>query len=295
MDYSNFYKTPLGKRYIEGKLPIIAGYCTVPDRKRAIEIACQLNTIENIVAQRGGAYKPRTSPHEFQGWGKKGLEWLKEAYKESGLPIVTEIIDPRDVGVFTEVFGSNLGKYVIPQIGSRNMQNFPLLRELCKMRDDYAVTVLLKRGMWANIDEIIGAIQYLIYKILESGIKKVKQSLPILFCLRGIRDPNYRGLYRFCPDMKDIPIIKEELKKRGLFNVIVGFDPSHAAGNNIYVQEIARKAVKYGADFLLIETMLDSDSRTRLKCDPKQAITITQLKQLISKLQKIHSERVGIQ
>lgn len=287
-----FSSTPLRKRYRDDKFPIIAGYCTLRSRKSTLRMSSHLEQIKNVVAQRGSAYKTRTSPFSFQGVGREGLEWLKETYEKYELPIVTEIISASHARIFIDVFGPHLGEYVILQVGARNMQNTVLLRELCRMRKEYGVTVLLKRGMCANFKEIIGALQYLRYEILDDGTRKlVRPELPILLCLRGIRDLDYRGPYRFFPDIEDIPLVRNELKERGLDSVLVGFDPSHPAGNHAYVGRIAEKAVEHGADFLLIETMLNEDEREQLLCDKEQAITINALKSLIQRLQEIFKTR----
>jgi len=282
-DYVSLFRdTPLKKRYNNGDLPIIAGYCAVPDIERTIEMSRSLSKLPNVVCVRGGAYKPRTKPDSFQGLGEEGLKYLVEARELTGLPIVTEIIDPGDVDLF--------GKYGVDvwQIGSRNMQNFPLLRKVGENRGK--TPVLLKRGMSSKPEEVLGSIDYL----GDTGL--------ILLCLRGLQKMDYgnpeiarlrEGMYhqnpeyRFHCDVDDIEPLKELLKDRN--HVIVGFDPSHVSGSHVYVPKVSREAVEHSADFLLIETMLDNDERHGLKCDANQAITTSELEQLISELQKIYS------
>ncbi len=288
---SLFQGTPLEERYSGGDLPIIAGYCTVPDRERTIRMSRSLLRLPNVVCVRGGACKPRTHPDSFRGYGIKGLEWLKMAHEITGLPIVTEIMDSGDLKTFEKVFGPNMSKYVILQIGSRDMQAYGLLKSVGEMRKRYSnLTVLLKRGMCAEPEEVLGSIDYL----GDTGL--------ILLCLRGLQKMDYGSTeiarlreeiphqnpeYRFHCDVDDIEPLKELLKDRD--SVIVGFDPSHIAGNHIYVPRVAREAVEHGADFLLIETMLDNDRRDKLKCDAEQAITTSELEKLISELQEIYS------
>jgi len=294
MDNLDIYRmTPFGNRVQENQLPIIAGYCAVPDRERTLEMAQELQKLSYVIGQRGGSFKPRTSPDSFQGHGREGLEWLREAYESTKLPIVTEIMSPRQLEAFKEVFGINMSQYVIPQIGSRNMQNYPLLQTLANERKkNLNLTVLLKGGLSATEEEILGAIRY-----LGEG--------PLLFCLRGLQWPNHGDKVReeseklphqhqgsrFWVDVDHIAKIQSYLRNRGIRNVSVGYDPSHVAGRYDLVGPIAMDAVEHGADFLLIETMLDDDDRGTLPCDANQAVTIKQLNSLSSDCQRIYDER----
>ncbi len=201
----------------------MAGPCAVESRE-------QLMTVAKAVAEagasmlRGGAYKPRTRPTAFQGLGEEGLRLLREASLETGLPVVTEVMDPRDV----EVVGRHVAML---QIGSRSMQNFPLLREAGRSE----MPVLLKRGASATIDELVHAAEY----IAQEGNEQ------IVFCERGLRsfDPSTR----FLLDLAAVPV----LKSKSPFPVVV--DPSHGTGHCHLVAPLTRAAVAVGADGLLIE------------------------------------------
>ena len=196
---------------------------------------------------------------------------------------------------FKEVFGKKMSNYVVLQVGSRTMQTYDLLKAIGREREkDPKLTVLLKRGMCARPEEILGAIRY-----LGPG--------PVLFCLRGMQhldvyDPSlknkelelphqYEGS-RYFSDVGHIEGMKNRLSKNGLNNIIVGFDPSHVGGRSDLVEKIAEDAVRLGAEFLLIETMLDGDKREEL-CDGRQALTVSRLKELYSILQRTYLERRG--
>lgn len=208
----------------EKKVVLIGGPCAVEDQNQMNAISAAV-TRSGGVMLRGGAWKPRTNPYDFQGLGAEGLEILKATRANSGLPFVTEVMDPRDVAQVAEVAD-------MLQIGSRNVQNFPLLREAGAS----GVPVLLKRGMMITIDEWLGAAEYL----MAAG------ATDVVFCERGIRtfDPSLRNTL----DIGAIAVLKE----RTHLPVIV--DPSHAAGARKYVATLARAAVAAGADGLLIET-----------------------------------------
>ena len=190
---------------------------------------------------RGGAYKPRTSPDSFQGLGEAGLELLDDASRATGLRVVTEVLDPRDVERVAETAA-------VLQIGSRSMQNVPLLREVGRTR----VPVLLKRGYAATLDELVHAADY----VRREGNEAV------MFCERGVRgfDPSTRNLL----DLAAVPI----LKRRTGLPVIV--DPSHGTGRADLIAPMARGAAAVGADGLLIE--VHPDPRTALSDGP-QALT----------------------
>jgi 3-deoxy-7-phosphoheptulonate synthase len=209
------------------KVVIIAGPCAIEGRDEFMESASFVKDAGASVL-RGGAYKPRTSPYSFQGLEKEGLGILKEVGDKTGLKIVTEVIDTRDVELFES--------YVdIIQIGARNMQNFRLLKEVgssCK-------PVLLKRGLCATIDEWLMAAEY----IMSEGNKN------IILCERGIR--TYETSTRNTLDLSAIPV----LKSKSHLPVIV--DPSHAAGTWRYVPSLSKAAVAAGADGLIIEVHHD--------------------------------------
>lgn len=209
---------------IGGKeIVIFAGPCAVESRKQLLETAKVVYSGgANIL--RGGAFKPRTSPYSFQGLGEEGLKYLSEARDETGLPIVTEVMDTRKMELVC--------KYTdIIQIGSRSMHNFPLLKEAGKCRKP----VLFKRGLMAPIDEYLLAAEY----ILNEGNNQV------ILCERGIR--TFETSTRNTLDLSAIPI----LKRRTHLPVIV--DPSHATGHNWIVPAMAKAAIAAGADGIMIE------------------------------------------
>jgi 3-deoxy-7-phosphoheptulonate synthase len=173
---------------------------------------------------RGGAFKPRTSPYAFQGLGQAGLEILKEARDETGLPIVTELMDARDVEAVVEAAD-------VIQIGARNMQNFSLLSEVGRAEKP----VLLKRGTSASIEELLMAAEY----VVKEGNSQV------MLCERGMR--TFERATRFTLDIGAVPVLKQESH----LPVIV--DPSHAAGRRDLVAPLARAAVAAGADGVIVE------------------------------------------
>jgi len=202
---------------------IFAGPCAVENREQLLETAKAVYSGgANIL--RGGAFKPRTSPYSFQGLGEEGLKYLSEARDETGMPVVTEVMDTRKMELVC--------KYAdIIQIGSRSMHNFPLLKEAGKCRKP----VLFKRGLMATIDEYLLAAEY----ILSEGNKQV------ILCERGIR--TFETSTRNTLDLSAIPV----LKRRTHLPVIV--DPSHATGHNWLVPAMAKAAIAAGADGIMIE------------------------------------------
>jgi 3-deoxy-7-phosphoheptulonate synthase len=173
---------------------------------------------------RGGAYKPRTSPYAFQGLGQEGLRMLAEAKAETGLPVVTELMDVADIDAVLEVAD-------VVQIGARNMQNYPLLAEIGRS----GRPALLKRGLSSTIDELLMAAEY----ILKEGNPNV------MLCERGIR--TFESAYRFTLDLMAVPVLKE----RSHLPVIV--DPSHAAGRRDLVTPLSLAAAAVGADGIIVE------------------------------------------
>ncbi len=209
------------------KVVVIGGPCAVENTDQITSIARQVATAGGSML-RGGAWKPRTSPYAFQGLGRDGLALLAQARQASGLPFVTEVLDPRDVMAVAEVAD-------MLQIGSRSVQNFPLLREVGAS----GKPVLLKRGMMPTIDEWLNAAEY----IMAAG------GSDVVFCERGIR--TFETALRNTLDLGAIAVLRE----RTHLPVIV--DPSHAAGSRRYVTTLARAAVAAGADGLLVETHND--------------------------------------
>ena len=204
-------------------LTIIAGPCSVENREMITDAACAVRRM-GAHALRGGAYKPRTSPHSFQGMGDAALDLLAEARVESGLPIVSEVMDPRHVERMASVVD-------VLQIGARNMQNYALLAEVGRAR----VPVLLKRGLSATIQELLHAAEHV----------RVQGNEAIILCERGIRtfEPSTRNTL----DVSAVAVLKSETH----LPVIV--DPSHAGGSAALVMPLALAAIAAGADGLIVE------------------------------------------
>jgi 3-deoxy-7-phosphoheptulonate synthase len=237
----------------------IAGPCAVESEKQIMTIA---KAVKDAGAKilRGGAFKPRTSPYSFQGMGKEGLKLLRKAGDEFGLAVITEVMDPTRIDLiyqYTDIF----------QLGSRNMQNFPLLRELGKVDKP----VMIKRGMSATIDEWLMAAEY----ILASGNENV------LVCERGIR--TFETSTRNTFDLSAIPVIHQ----RSHLPVIA--DPSHATGIRDKIIPMARAAVAAGTDGLMVEVHHDPSSAMS---DGPQALLPEQFKELMSQVRKI-AEVIG--
>ena len=210
----------------DGSLHIMAGPCSVESEEQIVQIAKDVKA-SGATLLRGGAFKPRTSPYAFQGLKAEGLDLLKIARKETGLPIVTEIMRASHIDMFENVD--------IIQVGARNMQNFELLKELGKIDKP----ILLKRGLSATIEEWLMSAEY----IMAGGNVKV------IICERGIR--TYETFTRNTLDISAIPIIKR------LSHLPVVVDPSHAAGKSWLVEPLAMAAVAAGADGLIIEVHND--------------------------------------
>jgi len=201
----------------------VAGPCSVDDPDRLLETARFLKSI-GVQALRGGAYKPRTNPYAFQGHGVEGLKWLAAAREETGLPIVTEAMDERQLEA--------VQRYAdVIQLGARNMQNYSLLKEVGRA----SLPVLLKRGLTATLDEFLNAAEY----ILAEGNERV------ILCERGIR--TFGDHCRFTLDVAAIPVLKS------LTHLPVIADPSHPAGTRSLVEPLARAALAAGADGIIVE------------------------------------------
>ncbi len=241
------------------KVAIMAGPCAVEKRELTVGIAKEVASAGASIL-RGGAYKPRTSPYSFQGLGQEGLDYLVEAKKQTGLPVVSEILDARDLGHFLE-------KADIIQIGARNMQNFELLKEV----GDYDKPVLLKRGLSATIKEFLLSAEYL----MSRGNRNV------MLCERGIR--TFETQYRNTLDLSAVPTLKE------MTHLPVIVDPSHATGKWNLVAPMARAAIACGADGLLIE--VHSNPECAL-CDGEESLKPSRFKDLMSSL-KLVAEAVG--
>ncbi|HTZ48227.1 MAG TPA: 3-deoxy-7-phosphoheptulonate synthase [Verrucomicrobiae bacterium] len=258
-------------RFGDTRPVVIAGPCAVEsfDQTLAIALAVRDAGAEML---RGGAFKPRTSPHDFQGLGIEGLRILHEVSRETGLPVVTEVMDTRLVQTVCE-YADML------QIGSRNMQNYPLLIEAGKS----GKPVLLKRGMAASLCEWLGAAEY----IANEG------NLNIVLCERGIKAYPSGEYSRNVLDLNVIPAVKEET----FLPVIV--DPSHATGVAGMVESASCAAIAYGGHGLLIEVACDYPDAAKPRCDAAQAIspaTLSNIVQFIDKhiekqevLRKVHA------
>ncbi|MDD4320470.1 MAG: 3-deoxy-7-phosphoheptulonate synthase [Acidaminococcaceae bacterium] len=236
------------------KLAIIAGPCS-------IGTSAQMDIVAGAVKSaganflRGGAFKPRTSPYSFQGLKEKGLDMLVEAGKNSGLPIVTEIMSIDKIEKFVECVD-------VIQVGARNMQNFELLKELGKTN----VPILLKRGLSATIEEWLMSAEY----IMSGGNDNV------ILCERGIR--TFETYTRNTLDLSSIPAVKK------LSHLPVIVDPSHAAGMWWMVEPLAKAAVAVGADGLMIEVHNDPENAW---CDGGQSLKPERFALLMQELEKI--------
>jgi 3-deoxy-7-phosphoheptulonate synthase len=239
----------IGNTRVGGALfAVIAGPCAVESREQVLSCAAGV-AASGASLFRGGAYKPRTSRHSFQGLGASGIELLAEAKRSTGLPIVTELLDVRHVEHVTEVAD-------VIQIGARNMFNVPLLREAGRS----GAAVLLKRSFAATIDEFVHAAEY----VLGEGNERV------ILCERGIR--TFETAYRFTLDVAAVPV----LKQRAQLPVFV--DPSHAAGRAELVVPLALAATAAGADGLMIET---HNLPAVALCDGEQAVPLEELPALV--------------
>jgi len=236
------------------KVHVAAGPCAVENRVTLLDIAEKIKSA-GATFLRGGAFKPRTSPYSFQGLGIEGLKYLKEAKERTGLPVVSEIMDPRDIDVMLD--------YVdILQIGTRNMQNFKLLMEVGSVDKP----VLLKRGMSATIKELLMAAEY----ILSRGNEKV------ILCERGIR--TFETATRNTLDLSAVPLLKS------LSHLPVAVDPSHGVGKRDLVTPMAVAAVAAGADMLLIEVHTNPEEALS---DGEQSLTPEQFKDMMEKIKAV--------
>lgn len=235
-------------------LVFMAGPCSVESRDLTIEAAHMAkNAGANIL--RGGAFKPRTSPYSFQGMALEGLKILAQARQETGLPVVSEVMSPETVPMVAE--------YVdCLQIGTRNMQNYPLLFAAGKSEKP----VLLKRGMMSTIEEFLLSAEY----ILSQGNGQV------ILCERGIR--TFETATRNTLDLSAVPVLKE------LSHLPVVVDPSHAAGKRSLVPALSRAAVAAGADGLLIEMHQNPD---KALSDGPQSVTPAQLRGIIADCRRV--------
>ena len=243
-----------GRRVGGTNFTVIAGPCTVESRDQTLTAA---HAVSDAGASmfRGGAYKPRSSPYSFRGLGREGLRLLAEAKAETGLPIVTEVLDAREIEPVAEVAD-------VVQIGARNMQNYTLLAEVGLS----GIPVLLKRGFSATLDELLMSAEY----ILKEGNSNV------MLCERGIR--TFETAYRFTLDLTAVPVLKE------LTHLPVIVDPSHAAGRRALVTPLSLAAAAVGADGIIVESHPTPDSAT---CDGPQALPTATLGDFVAQVSRV--------
>jgi 3-deoxy-7-phosphoheptulonate synthase len=233
---------------------LIAGPCTVEGRDQTLTVArCVADAGATML--RGGAYKPRTSPYSFQGLGQEGLRLLLEAKEETGLPVVTELMDARDIEDVLDVAD-------VIQVGARNMQNYPLLAEIGRS----GRPVLIKRGLSSTLDELLMAAEY----VLKEG------NTNVMLCERGIR--TFETAYRFTLDLLAIPALKEQTH----LPVIV--DPSHAAGRRDWVEPMSLAAAAAGADGIIVEVHNEPEEAI---CDGPQAVPTDSFAEYAEQLQRV--------
>jgi 3-deoxy-7-phosphoheptulonate synthase len=237
-----------------GRPVIIAGPCAVETREQTLGIARAVRAAGADML-RGGAYKPRTNPRSFQGLGAAGLEILAEARAETGLPIVTEVMDPRLVGKVGAVAD-------VLQVGSRNMQNFPLLVEVGR----FGKPVLLKRGFASTLEEWLCAAEYV----------AMQGNRDVILCERGIRTFAVGEYARNTLDLNVIPAVREI----SWLPLIV--DPSHAAGDRRRVPSAGAAAMAAGADGLIVEVIASEEERSRTLCDADQGVLPGDLARIVA-------------
>ena len=253
-------QVPLGDMAIGGdELAVIAGPCSVEGMEMLSETATRVKAA-GAVALRGGAFKPRSSPYAFDGLGEEGLKILAEVRSATGLPVVTEVMDTRQVELVAAYAD-------VLQIGARNMQNFSLLTEVGRLRRP----VLLKRGMAAKIKDLLLAAEY----IMKQG------NMNVILCERGIR--TFEDATRNTFDLAAIPVLKKET------HLPVVADPSHAGGKRDLVAPLAKAAVAAGADGLIIEVHPDPEMAVS---DGEQSLTFVEFDSLMEGLEPI-VEAVG--
>jgi 3-deoxy-7-phosphoheptulonate synthase len=233
---------------------IVAGPCAVESREQLFATARSVN-LGGAKILRGGAFKPRSSPYSFQGLGEEGLKLLSQIRKETGLPIVTEVMDTRQVELVAEYAD-------MIQLGSRNMQNFPLLKEIGKC----GKPILLKRGMMATIKEFLLAAEY----VLNEGNDQV------VLCERGIR--TFETSTRNTLDLSAVPMLKH------LSHLPVIVDPSHGTGVRWMIPAMAKAAVAAGADGLIMEVHYKPEEAL---CDGEQSLHLDEFNILMRELRNV--------
>jgi len=251
--------TVRGQRIGGGTVALVAGPCSVEGREMMLGVGNRVSSC-GATFLRGGAFKPRTSPYAFHGLGEEGLKYLVEARDVTGLPVVTELMDPRDIDLvvrYTDVI----------QIGARNMQNFRLLTEVGKLDRP----VILKRGISATIMEWLMSAEY----IASEGNSR------IILCERGVR--TFEVATRNTFDVSAIPVVK------GLSHLPVIADPSHAAGKVGLIEPLAAAAIAAGADGIMVEVHPDPE---KALSDGPQSLRPDAFEQMVPRLKKV-AEAVG--
>jgi 3-deoxy-7-phosphoheptulonate synthase len=243
-----------GRRIGGGHFALVAGPCTVETREQTLETARAV-AAAGATMLRGGSFKPRSSPYAFQGMGLEALEILREASEETGLPVVTELLDPRHVEAVSALAD-------VIQIGARNMQNFPLLAEVGKVERP----VLLKRSPSASVEELLLAAEY----VAKEGNER------ILLCERGIK--TFEHSTRYTLDLGSVAVLKEETH----LPVIV--DPSHAAGRRDLILPLSRAAAAVGADGIMVEVHPRPEEAL---CDGPQQVQAAEFGELASEVVEI--------
>ncbi len=237
-----------------GNTVIMAGQCSVDTEEQMMATARVVKEAGGHIL-RGGAFKPRTNPYAFRGLGEKGLQILAAAREETGLPIISEVMDPRDVEL--------VARYAdILQIGSRSMQNFTLLDEVGRS----GKPVMLKRGMWAPLQEWLLAAEYIL----------AQENSDVILCERGIR--TFETSTRFTMDLSAIPAVKR------LSHLPIIGDPSHATGHRYLVEPMAKAAVAAGADGLIVELHPNPESALS---DGAQSLTFDGFRQLMASVREV--------
>lgn len=244
-----------------GNFVVMAGPCSVESEEQIIDIAKNVKQ-SGAVIMRGGAFKPRTSPYAFQGLGSEGLDYLKEARKITGMPIVTEIMSVYDLDLFKDVD--------IIQVGARNMQNFSLLKELGKQNKP----ILLKRGLSNTIEELLMSAEY----IMAGGNQN------IILCERGIR--TFETETRNTLDISAVPVLKK------LTHLPIIIDPSHSGGRADLVETLSLASVAAGCDGLIIEV---HNNPAMALCDGKQSLDYEKFNKLMKKVTKLQAAMKEIQ
>tara|TARA_R110001583_G_scaffold191209_2_gene356141 strand:- start:10241 stop:11101 length:861 start_codon:yes stop_codon:yes gene_type:complete len=243
-----------GVKFGGTEIIIIAGPCAVESKEQIFDTGRSVK-ISGAKILRGGAFKPRSSPYSFQGMGEEGLKLLYQIRMETGLPVVTEVMDTRQVELIAEYTD-------MIQIGTRNMQNYPLLNEVGKC----GKPVLLKRGMGATIEEFLFSAEY----ILNQGNEQV------ILCERGIR--TFETSTRNTLDLSAVPMLKH------LSHLPVIVDPSHGTGLRWMVPAMAKAAVAVGADGLMMEVHYNPEEAL---CDGEQSLSLDEFKNLMGDLRLV--------